>query len=655
MAKFLNSFLKVVLILSVALTPIFFSTVFIYIFDLPKLVLMAGIAVILLLYFAGEIATKRKASFKISTIDLPILLLVLSILVSGLVKSQNKMELFFFPGIATAWLSLFVIYHGLKKTFDTNKNIIAISLVASSTLASIVSILSYLGIFNKIPQLPEFAKSTTFSLLGGSLPEAIFLGTVLPLAIYLTVSEKDAVKKVFFALSSAIIIIATCISMAFILPGKPTSPILISFPLSWSVALDTLKSSPIFGAGTTNYLTAFNKFIPVTYNQTPIWAARFTTSRSFALTIATENGILGIAAFALVILFTLARSFKKLTHMFKGFGLAEASALSLIGLSICFLLFPANITLIALFFTLTVLLFTNHELNINLSATALKKGNVVSYQVPTFLIALLIVVGEIFLVFFGSKAILAESRFKTAIDALAKNDGKVTYDNLRLAINTNPYVDRYHATYAQVNLALARSLAQKKDLTDSDKQTITTLIQQAIKEAKSTATLNPERAGNWEVLAETYKSVVPFATGADQFAIQSYNQAISLDPINPNLRISLGGVYYALGKYDDAIASFKLAVLAKQDLPNAHYNLAIAYREKKDFDNAIIEMQTVLNLVAKDSADYTLAKNVLYELQKNKTAKTEESTSNLNTPTSTGSAIDPKIDLPQEATPPISQ
>ncbi len=652
MAKTLNSTLKIVLILLVLLTPIFFSTVFVNIFDLPKLIFLIATTLIVLLYFAGEIITKGRAAFKISKVDLPLLLLVLSVLVSGIVKSQNKMELFFFPGIATAWISLLVIYHGLKKTFDTNKKVIAISLTISSTIASVVSILSYLNVFSHIPQFPDFVKTPTFSLLGGSLPEALFLSSILPLSVYLAISEKENIKKVFFAVASAIIIIATCISVSFILPGKVTSPILVSFPISWSVAVDALKASPVFGVGTSNYLTAFNKFLPVSYNQTPTWGARFTTSRSLALTIVTENGILGMVTFMLVILFIVGESLKNIGNMFKNFGLREASSLSLMILSVFFFIFPANIVLVALFFILTVILFTNHELNINLSATTLKRGNIVSYRIPAYLLALLIVAGEVCLIFFGSKAVYAEAKFKTAINALAKNDGKETYDNLRLAINTSPYVDRYHATYAQVNLALARSLAQKKDLTDSDKQSVATLIQQAIKEAKSTSALNPQRAGNWEVLAETYKSVIPFATGADQFAIQSYNQAISLDPINPNLRISLGGVYYALGRYDDAIAAFKLAILAKQDLANAHYNLAIAYREKKDFDNAIKEIQTVLSLVAKGTTDYTLAQNTLNELQKSKSeVKTTGNTSNLQSPESSTSAINPKIDLPADAAP----
>jgi tetratricopeptide (TPR) repeat protein len=205
-------------------------------------------------------------------------------------------------------------------------------------------------------------------------------------------------------------------------------------------------------------------------------------------------------------------------------------------------------------------------------------------------------------------------------------------------------------------MALATSLASKTDLTDTDRTTITQLVQAAINEGKATVTLNPGRSGNWEILAQIYRSIMPFAQGADQFTIQTYTQAVALDPTNPNLRIELGGVYYALGNYDSAIDTFKLAVLAKSDLANAHYNLAIAYRDKKDYTDAVTEMNNVLSLVAPGTSDYTLAKSTLDDLQKNipATPTTGTTSQSLTTPAAVKPAIKPPLTLPEEATPPAS-
>lgn len=155
---------------------------------------------------------------------------------------------------------------------------------------------------------------------------------------------------------------------------------------------------------------------------------------------------------------------------------------------------------------------------------------------------------------------------------------------------------------------------------------------------------------------------MPFAQGSDNFAIQTYTQAIALNPVNPNLRISLGGIYYALGRYDEAISAFELAALAKPDLANAHYNLSAAYREKGDIDKAISEMNIVLTLVPKDSSDYNLAKSELDALEKNRPSpapstplRAAEGQGNLTPPAEAPQqVIQPPIELPSEANPPAT-
>jgi tetratricopeptide (TPR) repeat protein len=196
-------------------------------------------------------------------------------------------------------------------------------------------------------------------------------------------------------------------------------------------------------------------------------------------------------------------------------------------------------------------------------------------------------------------------------------------------------------------------MAQKKDLTDEDKNNITQAIQAAIAEGKATVALNPQRAANWALLANIYQAVMPFAQGADTFTLQAYSQAVALDPIDPNLRITLGGVYYALGRYDEAIQAFQLATFAKPDLANAHYNLSVAYREKGEMDKAIEEMKIVLTLVPKNTNDYTTAQNELTDLETKKSSAEPKVSETLTAPTKAPApALSPQITLPSEATPP---
>jgi tetratricopeptide (TPR) repeat protein len=297
---------------------------------------------------------------------------------------------------------------------------------------------------------------------------------------------------------------------------------------------------------------------------------------------------------------------------------------------------------------------------LNLTATPVSTpeattGGKYSSRFPAILISLPFIIAVLAFFFYASRALAAEIKFKKSLDALVANQGTQTYDLMREAINTNPFVDRYHASYSLVNLILANSIAQNENITDQDRDTIAQLIQQAIREAKAVVTLNPQRAGNWELLASTYRAIIPFAEGADQFAVQTYNQSIVLDPINPNLRIALGGLHYALGDYDTAIRVFELATFTKPDHANAHYNLAVAYREKGDIQKSVNEITLVLSLVDRNSDDYELVRTELENLEKRLPAETAEGTETLTPPQPAEEpVIQPPLELPEEAEPPAA-
>jgi tetratricopeptide (TPR) repeat protein len=411
-----------------------------------------------------------------------------------------------------------------------------------------------------------------------------------------------------------------------------------SLQTSWEIVIETLKASPVWGAGPDNYVSAFNAFRSVTYNQTNLWLARFSTAGNFYFTLITELGFAGLAAIS-VLLIGIYRT------VVTGLKQKNWDIVPLAILVILFALFPSAPVLVFLLMAFLAIFSKSEEKSVSLATT----------RVPSAIIAAPILIAIIALGVFGTKAVRAELTFKKSLTALTNNDAKNTYDLMVKAVSQNPYVDRYHASLAQVEMAIATSIASNKDLTDTDRANITQLISQAINEGKATVTLNPGRSGNWEILAQIYGNIMPFAQGADQFAIQTYTQAVALDPINPNLRIALGGIYYSLGRYDEAIDAFKLAVMTKSDYANAHYNLAIAYREKKNFDGAIAEMNNVLALVVKDSPDYTLAQTTLKDLEKSKPAAIKPTgTENLTPPQKTETVIEPPIELPKEATPPAT-
>jgi tetratricopeptide (TPR) repeat protein len=77
----------------------------------------------------------------------------------------------------------------------------------------------------------------------------------------------------------------------------------------------------------------------------------------------------------------------------------------------------------------------------------------------------------------------------------------------------------------------------------------------------------------------------------------------------------LGGLYYSLGRIDDAINLFQTSVILKPDFANGFYNLAAAFNEKKDYQKAYDAMNQTVRLVPVDSADYQKVQKELEDLK----------------------------------------
>ncbi|MGA3292324.1 MAG: tetratricopeptide repeat protein [Candidatus Microgenomates bacterium] len=629
---------KYLLFIGVSLFAVFVFPRFPSPYIVPKEIFAAVIISLVLILCSVRSIIKGESPLFIGKFDLGVALFALVYILAAAFMTPNKMEAFFYPGTVTFVIISVLFYFLINQLDKKGKDLILIGIFASGIFLSISILFTELGLFAKIPFLPSFIKDSGFNALGNWLPSVIYLTALLPIGIGLIIKDKDIVKRIFYGVASTVIVFGLVVAVVTILPGKAQSPILPDIQTSWEVAVETLKVSPILGIGTGNYLTAFNLYRSVSYNMTNLWQIRFSSSDNFYFTLLTEAGFAGLAAL-IILMIEIYNKFK--TDLTKKYW----EEISVIVIFVLFLVFPSASALLFLLMVLLAIFSGSEE----------KKINIAMSRIPSAIVTIPVFLGIIALGFFGTKAVAAEITYERSLVALTNNDAKGTYTLMTQAVTQNPYVDRYHASLAQVDMALATSIASNQNLTDTDRSTITQLIQQAINEGKANVTLNPERSGNWESLGQIYRSIMSFAQGADQFTIQAFIQAIALDPTNPNLRIELGGAYYALGRYSDAIDSFKLATLAKSDLANAYYNLAIAYRENKDYDNAITAMNTVLTLVDKNSSDYTLAKSTLDNLQKNKPVTTTSSTQgNLTTPEKQTTTVKPPLTLPSEATPPAT-
>jgi len=647
--KILKQIEKYILLFLIFITPLVVIPIFTDAFRISKIIVLVATVGIALLIKLIRTFVSGKLKITSGDFDFPIVLLTISFLLSGILVTPNKFETFFIPGTAILIVAVSILYFLLNQAHLKDKNVKS-AIFYSSLVFSLISILSLSGILQKIPQLPSFMKVSTFNTEGALIPAMLFMITILPIAIKNTIDEKELPKKIFSTVISIFVCSAIILNIYNVFSDKNIKVVLSDFPSSWSISIDSLKANPLLGIGPGNYQTAFNLFRPISYNETDNWSIKFNSARNFYFTILTETGLLGLTTS----IFLLLVSFRVIKKNINS-KIDIASSLGILLILLAF--FPSSVSLIMV---LVVLLSLNSEkkdfdVNLTLKGQEGQKGSYLLTRIPSILITLPIFIGIIVFSIQGVKTVYAEITFKKAADSLSKQDTQNTYDYIRKAAMLNPYIDRYRSSFSQVSFAIANSLARQENLTEQDKETIAKLIQQAITEGKAAVNLNSTRSGNWNSLANIYQAIIPFAQGADQFAIQTYSQAIALDPINPLIRVSLGGVYYSLGRYDEAIRAFELAVIAKPDYANAHYNLAIALREKGNIQDAIKQMELVLSLVDKDSPDYELARKEITALEAKKPAPEVQPTENLVPPQEAEApVITPPLELPEDATPPAT-
>lgn len=139
----------------------------------------------------------------------------------------------------------------------------------------------------------------------------------------------------------------------------------------------------------------------------------------------------------------------------------------------------------------------------------------------------------------------AEYTFQLASDTLRSQKEEESYALLQQAINSNPYVDRYHVAYAQLNMVIADDLAKKEPMSQEQRSMISKLREQAINEGKKAVYLDPKKATNWQALGQFYEALPP-TVDSERFSVQAYSQAVRLDPTNEAFRRDLSRAKQAL-------------------------------------------------------------------------------------------------------------
>jgi len=593
----MNKILKYYLRFVFLLFPISFIPIVLDSFSFGKnlvLIIMAFLALILWtvnLVFGKEKIVKTNKLFWLFLIFTVWSLISFFRLDLGL-KTQSLM-LPMGMGTVGAFFILFFVWLQVNNKEESEKQFLFLTI--SGLIVAIVSLIVFMLPASKLPiSIPKnnslISINSAWSLTGSILGEIILLSfLVFGWLKKLLVKIKEKVEVMSYLTEAVAVAFFSLLSLLGIYRIFKLGWGVLDGTSAWVIAVEAFKRSPIFGVGIGNFVEAFNIFKPASYNLTQYWTTIFSGSSMGVLQIWTELGIVGLILIIYLVLMIL--KLKKTINFWQ------------IVLFLAVVLFlPLNlISVFLLGWLLSINVWENKE-----SKVILNVGEN-NFNVMPYLVGLLVLIGVSFGIFWSGKVFLGDFYIRKSLLAATKNDGGATYELQIKAIGINPNLSSYRKMYSQTNLALAQSLLSQEELSDEDKEKASTLVQQAVREAKVAISLNERNPEYWYNLAGIYRSLVGMVDDAADWSYQAYQQAILLDPTNPVLYLDMGGLFYAANNYEQADRAFEEAVINKNDFANAWYNWAHSAKQLNKIDVAVARLEQALRLVSADSGDYETA------------------------------------------------
>lgn len=384
---------------------------------------------------------------------------------------------------------------------------------------------------------------------------------------------------------------------------------------SWEIALEAIKSRPL-GFGAENFGIAYDKFKPASIANTVFYQVRFTDATSEAANLAVEGGVPALLALAMIFWFY---GRELVTRVRQGLFNEEAGMIwaPTLALLVALFLYPFNMTLMTLLVLFLVLAAIKgegeeEEKVINLENDA-KYSFIGSFVFIVGLVAVL-VAGYFTVNNYRSNFLLAK--------AVGESDRNKAIEYYVESANNNARDARVLRLLSQTVLAqLADELRngpRKDETRESHNARIQNQIASAVNISIRATNVEPADAQNWANRGLIYQNLLTLVGGADQAAVNMYNESLARNPYDPQTYLRLGNLYLTLAENTQRIIvnpprnqqfdfvvlrrqvdenlgkakeNFKKAISLYNNFGQALYNLAVVYDRKGELSEAIKQFE----------------------------------------------------------------
>ena len=377
----------------------------------------------------------------------------------------------------------------------------------------------------------------------------------------------------------------------------------------WKGAFDVFKAHPIFGSGVETFAYSYYLYRPPKHNLTSEWDFLYNKAHNEYLNYLATTGLIGTLSYLVLIAFIFAQianskwsiftnksnSSFSIYHLalisgFLGIIVTNFFGFSVVVISFLFFLYPA-----------VAVALSNQETKDNINLDNFNSLPIVK-KILTFIPA----VFAVFLIYSIYKYWYSDILYTQGKQFDKSQDYPQARVNLFKTVKNIPGQAIYWDELSQSAAGLAIDFYQAKDMDNAK-----TFSETAIDESNHAVTLSPVNLNLRKNNAALFIKLANLDPKLLQNAEELIQETIKLSPTDAKLYYNLGLVQARIGKINEAISTLEKTVELKENYRDARFALALLYNQKNEKAKAKNEL---LYILEKINPQDELAKQQLQEI-----------------------------------------
>ena len=372
------------------------------------------------------------------------------------------------------------------------------------------------------------------------------------------------------------------------------------------IAQATLTQNPLLGVGPNNFASQWVLHKPLGVNNTMFWNVDFNSGSNFILTSLVTVGILGFLSWFLFLAALIFYGLKLMKisrqNKFEHYLILSPCLATLYLWMFAVIYVPGTVILgLSCLFT-GILLALFYQAGIVKTKTIFLRENgkikIILITVITF-ISLAFISGGYFIAK-NTTALIQSQRSLRAVNA--EGDlGKAVELMSKAAENSKN--DAYYRLLTDMNLAQLQFVLNRQDVpAETLQQQFQAVLGNAVGNAQTAVRIGGKNYQNWTSLGRVYSAIVPLkVAGAYDSALNSYVEAINLNPSNPALVLALANLELANEDIEKAREYIGRSIQMKNNYSDAYYLLSQIELSAGNNEQAVKVIEALANMTPNDS------------------------------------------------------